>query len=413
MAAARVASENRWKRNQVIPPPPPSRPPSSRCTRAAAGLRGRKGTVDSGAAESTVGTFLRDQVNDGSSSAGVTTANKSVDAMRYNNANPNAASQHRAANAISGQMPQWTHIRGVPVKAVNKNVPTMDHVSLAEIAAAEADPSNRSGVTSANHAAAIARYGLDHPNTQREANKSRFEKTSEGMPPNLKIPYKRGRTLRVPEPRKQKQHDQKEQQEVDPRVEYYTGTDRPAGLSPREAYVGRFHRDVHDGEKMPPYNPEGDHNRDVSTISQNAPDFMHIPGIPTVKAVYRKGVGGAEVVQHSTNAGSAWLRFNHDEPNGRDQHNYDITVTSAAAPQWMHSPQHKDMGVRPKPWRKPEPQTVIHNIQMKNGRSNPGEKGHNYHYLRPPQATRCIRFASPINVRTRQGEGYISTCASF
>ena len=43
----------------------------------------------------------------------------------------------------------------MPVKAVNKNVPKMDHVSLGEIAAAEADPSNFSGVTSANHAAML------------------------------------------------------------------------------------------------------------------------------------------------------------------------------------------------------------------------------------------------------------------
>jgi hypothetical protein len=139
---------------------------------------------------------------------------------------------------------------------------------------------------------------------------------------------------------------------------------------------------------MPPYEPEGDHNRDVSTISVNAPDFMHIPGIPVVQATYRKGVGGAEVVQHSSSAGSAWLRYDHDNPNDREQHSHDITVTSAAAPQWMHSPQHKKMGVVPKPWRKPEPQTVIHNINVKNGRSNPGEKGHNYHYLRPPHEQR-------------------------
>ena len=166
----------------------------------------------------------------------------------------------------------------------------------------------------------------------------------------------------------------------------------------------RFHRDIHDGEEMPPYVPDGDNNRDISTISVNAPDFMHIPGIPLLKAKYRRGVGGAEVVQHSSNAGSAWLRFNHDNPNDREQHSYDITVTSAAAPQWMHSPQHKNMGVVPKPWRKPEPQTVIHNVNVKNGRSNPGERGHNYHYLRPPHKQRIAYHTRghPAKSRNKQ-----------
>jgi hypothetical protein len=55
--------------------------------------------------------------------------------------------------------------------------------------------------------------------------------------------------------------------------------------------VERFHRDIHDGEEMPPYVPDGDNNRDISTISVNAPDFMHIPGIPLLKAKYRRGGG--------------------------------------------------------------------------------------------------------------------------
>ena len=253
MTAAKMASENRWRLHQAIPPPPlpGARPPSSRCTRPAAGARpegSRSGvkTVASPAARSTIGQFLNTKKAAAATDAatGVTTANHTVESARYNYTNPNAAAQHHAANAISGQMPQWTHIQGVPVKAVNKNVPKMDHVSLGEIAAAEADPSNFSGVTSANHAAAALRYGLAHPNTEREANKAKFEKSSAGMPPNMKIPYKRGRTLRVAEapPSRQAQ-----QQANDPRVEYHTGSGRPAGLSPREAHVERFHRDIHDG----------------------------------------------------------------------------------------------------------------------------------------------------------------------
>jgi len=241
--------------------------------------------------------------------------------------------------------------------------------------------------------------------------------TSRGMPPQFKIPYKRGRTMHVPSAGEQMQlGSQKQNFHAAPKdALYYV---QRAGLSPRDAHVGRFHKDVHDGELQSDYvisshkikggKPDGkyhfvnpnrpkskenqslhDHSRDVSAFSDNCPDWMHIPLVPIVPAKYKTGCGGAEVVSGAANNASAWHRFDHDNPNQKIQHPHDVTVNSQAAPEWMHSPR-KDLKdtAPPMKWRRPEPMTTQHNIQTAHGRSQPGEKGHNYHYLRHPDQQR-------------------------
>ncbi len=477
IAAGKMAHAERWKKFQAIPPPPlPSRPPSPRCTRPAAGHHssGRPEGVRQVASPAAVATGVASALGNKSSSAtntadyGQTTANLNLDKARYNYENPNAAQQHRAGNAISGQMPQWAHIKHVPVKAVDSNVPAMARATDADIARAEASLSNATGVTSANHLSDISRYSNAHPNAATDPKQAGVQ-TSRQMPPYMRQGgYRRqGRVLRVASaattsdvPPAANQVDRGQPHDADYYTDGEAGTVRRAGLSPRHAVVPRFHKDVHDGEPtfhdihysqhvanpkkrpaQPPSaktktqivqpqttanvlaaynrfdfdnpnrpapdqrsdtaagpNERSDHTRDISAFSDNCPDWMHIPGVPTVPARYRKGVRGAEVVSGASNA-SAYLRYDVDNPNMREQHEHEITVVSAAAPSWMHSEQHHKTGVRGYKWRKPEPATANHNVAVSHARNPPGDKGHNYHYDRAPDRQRIAYDTRRENIK--------------
>ena len=441
-----IAAQSQWKRNQSIPPPPLPRPPSEKTKRPAGhqftvGLR--KKLVPSAAAEANQVSALLERNNKNNNNNTTTmnqpivvsTANNSIGQTRYDQENPNDKTMHDAkGSAVSSDTPNWFHVKGVPVTTIRLQ---------------DQHKYNQENT----------KVGHTHPGDKKKSNNAGNPKstqammsTSKQMPPQFKIPYKRGRTVRVPpsagEQMKLGSQQQSNQVPARPAHDahdptYYT---RRAGLAPHEKHIPRFHKDVHDGDTshhkyvvpkealhpdhqvsdivqqsnaryffVNPNKPQpndrsttngernarSDNTKDISAFSDNCPDWMHIPMVPVVPAKYRSGVGGAEVVSGANNA-SAWIRFDHDNPNSKTQHDHDITVNSQAAPEWMHSPRrvtNEQGSTNTMKWKKPEPRTTQHNIDTAHGRSMPGEKGHNYFYLRHPDQQRI-----PYNKKNKHAQ---------
>jgi hypothetical protein len=303
----------------------------------------------------------------------------------------NSKSAHVAkGSAISSDTPCWFHMKGIPVVTIDEKY---QHKH------------NRENIKSGHgspRTVQVQQPGDDNPHSTQA-----MMATSRAMPPQFKIPYKRGRTVRIASAEESDQNKQNNQSiRGTPKDSMYYV--RRAGLNPLEKHTPRLHKDVHDGNIQSDYvipksggkyhfvNPnlpkDADvipkHTHDISAFSDNCPDWMHIPMVPIVPAKYKKGVGGAEVVSCANNA-SAWHRFDHDNPNVKMQHPHDVTVTSQAAPEWMHSPR-KDLkdAAKPMKWRRPEPMTTQHNISAAHARSRPGDRGHHYFYLRHPNQQR-------------------------
>jgi len=373
MQVAKIAAQSQWKKNQSIPPPPlPSRPSSGRVTKRAAGdpSQNKQGLKK-----------VSNAASEGGSQVSSLLARKPQTTPSV--IKPPAPSSAKKS-AVSSDTPDWFHM--------NENIP------VATIRLQDQHKYNQENVKEGHHSGDSS--GNKSSRGENPNSTQAMMSTSHQMPPQFKVPFKRGRTMRIPSPRSAGEQIRigsggivhpppRSLQSPRQDESYYV---RRAGLNPRDAYISAFHRDVHDGDtshhkyvvpkehvmkSMPDHriekvignstnaaqqyyflNPNKPENksssssnnnniernaakatmsRDISAFSDDCPDWMHIPMVPVIPSHYKTGVGGAEVISGANNS-SSWLRYDHSNPNVKLQHPHDITVNSEAAPIWMHSP---------------------------------------------------------------------------